>query len=157
MNKFTRELLLFIEDLEDGLVNFATTPYGKLRINSIPKSTYYNALSRLEKKKLIVKSKVGRQNKYQLTEKGLVIIKGPLKGKKKLDGNSTIIIFDVPEQKSKERGILRRYLIKEGYTMLQKSVFISPFEISEDLKSLISELKIRQYTSAISGTVMYNF
>lgn len=157
MNKFTLELLAIIEDLGEGLNEFITTPYGKLRINSIPRSTYYNALHRLEHKKLVVKHKIGRRNKYQLTEKGRAILKGPLKRNKRIDGNATIIIFDVPEEKSKERSTLRRYLKKEGYIMLQKSVFISPFEISDDLKELIVELKIRPYVSAIFGKVYYNF
>lgn len=157
MNKFTLELLAVIADLGEGLENFVTTPYGKLRIHSIPRSTYYNALGRLERKKFIVKHKIGRKNKYQLTEKGKAILKGPLKRNRRTDGNVTIIVFDIPEENSKQRAILRRYLKKEGYTMLQKSVFISPFEISEDLKDLIAELKIRQHVSAISGKMIYNF
>ena len=156
MNKFTLELLGFIEHLGEGLKVFVTTPYGKLRINTMPKSTYYNALHRLEQKKLIVKQKIGRQNKYQITEKGRAILKGPIKKRKRTDENATIIIFDVPEEKARQRTILRRFMKKEGYTMLQKSVFISPFEISDELKELIVELKIRPYISSIYGKVNYD-
>lgn len=71
------------------------------------------------------------------------------------DGFSTIIIFDIPEEKSRQRTIFRRYLQKNGYTLLQKSVLIAPFALSRDVKELIEELDIRRHISVIDGKINY--
>ncbi|MBX4186656.1 MAG: CRISPR-associated endonuclease Cas2 [Candidatus Doudnabacteria bacterium] len=155
MNKYALYLLALIDTAEDGLI--------KLSTRSIPihpmigSSSFYSALTRLEKKELISKKKVGRQNAYVLTSLGKKILQGPSQKKDRTDGLSTIVIFDIPEEKRKQRNTLRRYLKDNGYTILQKSVLIAPFEISIGLKDLIKELKVRQYVSIIDGRVNYNF
>jgi phenylacetic acid degradation operon negative regulatory protein len=157
MNDLGFQILEFIAQAGEGMITFAKTPYGGVRIGQMPRTTYYHVLDRLEKGKLIVKNKSGRSNSYQLTEKGKAILRGPIKKQNHKDGNATFIIFDIPEEKSKQRQILRRYLKKEGYTMLQKSIFISPHEITQELIDLIRELKIRPYVSSIFGKVNNSF
>lgn len=148
------ELLNFIKEGGELLYTIATTPYGKLRIADVyvPQSTYYSALNSLEKQELIKKKKKGRKNVYILTPKGLKKINTkPTELIKRNDGLSTLIIFDIPEENGRQRTILRRYLIRNGYTQLQESVFISPFKITTELKNLWNELKLRSYITVLSA------
>ena len=155
MNEFTNNLLAMIYEASDGIIDFILTPPGQLRINKIPRTTYYSALNRLEQKGLIQKKKKAYRNLYFLTEKGKKLIRNPITKKQRTDGFSTIIIFDIPEEKARERTIFRRYLKNNGYTILQKSVLIAPFELSNDIKELIEELKIRNNISVIDGKIKY--
>ncbi|MFH0960253.1 MAG: hypothetical protein V1897_16290, partial [Pseudomonadota bacterium] len=92
---------------------------------------------------------------YILTNKGKQLLAKPKKIDRRSDGFSTLIIFDIPENKSKERFIFRRYLVRNGYTQLQKSVLISPDKFDPDTKDLIQELGIKPFVTVISGKVDY--
>lgn len=116
------------------------TPYGQLRIHKIPRSTYYDRIRKYERQGLIRKVRKSYGNAYILTEKAKHLRKLPLVKINRNDGFSTLIIFDIPEEKHKARDNFRRYLIKQGYTQIQKSAFISPFKVSDQLKDFIHEL-----------------
>ncbi len=152
MNEATQEFINFIKELGDGLTEFLTTPYGKLRIVRIPQATYYRKVGKFQTAGLITKS---AGSSMALTRKALQLLQKPTRKRQRTDGNSTIIIFDIPIDKNRERGIFRRYLIRNGYTLLQKSVFISPDVMSEEIKELITELKIRKCISVIAGKLDY--
>ncbi|MDP4001271.1 MAG: CRISPR-associated endonuclease Cas2 [bacterium] len=157
LGKIGEELLWILQDLGELSYDIVTTPYGKLRINSIPRSTYYSSIKNLEEQKLITKRKVNYKNTYILTSKGHSLLTKKNKTQKRNDGYATIIIFDVPEDKAKQRTMFRRYLSKNGYTLLQKSVLISPNKITNDIKEVINELNLRSYVTVISGKVDYTF
>ena len=55
LNQVCKELLWVIRDLGELSYDIISTPYGKLRINSVPRSTYYYSLKKLENQKLIKK------------------------------------------------------------------------------------------------------
>ena len=76
--------------------------------------------------------------------------------KVKTNGLSTLIIFDIPEEKKKARGFLRRFLIQNGFIMLQKSVFIGRWEIDPQFKDLLKALKIDLNVSVIEGRVLHS-
>lgn len=157
LGRIGEELLGLVEDAGELMADIAFTPYGKLSIHSmhVPKSTFYSAMGRFEKNGLIVKKKKAYNNVYVITPEGKRLLKLLKRPEKRMDGFSTLIIFDIPEEKSRQRTILRRYLVRNGYTMLQKSVFISPLKISEELKNLIPELELRPYISFLSVKVDY--
>ncbi len=80
--------------------------------------------------------------KFYLTEKGRIkIIKNILRNKKiknrKWNGVWLGIIFDIPEINRKERAFLRRELEWIGCKELQKSVWVTPFDIEEELLALL--------------------
>lgn len=153
------ELLSFIKEGGELFYTIATTPYGKLRISDmyVPKSTYYSALSSLERRGLIQKKKKGRKNIYILTPKGFKKVNTkPTDLIKRTDGFSTIVMFDIPEERGKQRTILRRYLIRNGYTQLQESVLISPYRITRELKDLWNELNLRPYITILSARIDYS-
>lgn len=61
-----------------------------------------------------------------------------MKGKKlRSDGKLEMVIFDIPEKKRKVRDEMRFYLKLFGYKELQKSVWISPFNVLEETQNFI--------------------
>jgi len=79
-------------------------------------------------------SAVAAGSKLALTRKGIFELhkfKDILKKKEKWDGNWRVIIFDVPMEKAKSRGMLRRCLKTIGFVQLQKSVWVYPYKCKE--------------------------
>jgi DNA-binding transcriptional regulator PaaX len=78
---------------------------------------------------------------FYLTTKGKkavteLLIKAKIK-KQKWDGQWRLLIFDVPEKSRRFRDNLRQTLLNLGFTKLQKSVWITPYNIIEDLYDII--------------------
>lgn len=67
-----------------------------------------------------------------------------------------IVIYDIPEEKKKERDWFRRHLKKFNYIMIQRSVWVGPSPLPKDfldyVKSidLINKLKTFKLASAYS-------
>ncbi len=57
--------------------------------------------------------------------------------KEKWDGKWRAIVFDIPEMSRRDRAFLRRELRWIGFTELQKSVWIFPYDIEKELAALI--------------------
>jgi len=56
---------------------------------------------------------------------------------KKWSGEWLIVVFDIPEKQKRNRDVLRNKLYELGFGKLQRSVFISPFDVYEDLVELL--------------------
>ena len=82
-----------------------------------------------------------KNDKLYLTEKGRVeIIRKIIKNKKKIkkwDGKWRSIIFDIPEANRRERNFLRKELKWMGFKELQHSVWITPYNIKDELLTLL--------------------
>ena len=52
-------------------------------------------------------------------------------------------MYDIPEDKKKERDWFRRHLAKFGYAMIQRSVWVGPSPLPEDFVSYIKELGLK--------------
>lgn len=52
-------------------------------------------------------------------------------------------MYDVADGKKKERDWLRRHLIKFGYIMIQRSVWVGPSPLPEQFVAYIKELGLR--------------
>ncbi len=79
----------------------------------------------------------------KLTNKGkLRIIKKKFLGK--WDGLWRIIAFDIPEKRKKTRDLFRSKLSELGSKPIQKSVWITPNDISTELEDLISILNLEE-------------
>lgn len=152
MDKISVEFIDFIKDLGEALNEFLTTPYGQLRLTNIPQATYYRKVKKFKKAGLIKRSP---NSPIELTNKAKLLLKQPAKKQLRNDGYSTIIIFDIPNDKNRERTIFRRYLLRNRYIQLQESVLISPDELTQETKELINELKIKTFVCIISGKINY--
>ncbi|OGI47101.1 CRISPR-associated endonuclease Cas2 [Candidatus Nomurabacteria bacterium GWB1_40_6] len=53
-----------------------------------------------------------------------------------------IVMYDIPHDLKKERDWFRRNLIKFGYVMIQKSVWVGPSPLPKDFLEYLAEIKI---------------
>lgn len=118
--------------------------YKQMQFKDTPQSTYINRLKRFEKFGLVKKSKTSKENIFTLTTLAKNLRRQAAIKKLRADGLSTLIIFDIPEEKHQARDAFRRYLIKNGYTQLKKSTLIAPFQVSTNLLTLIHELELEK-------------
>ncbi|MEK7611666.1 MAG: PaaX family transcriptional regulator C-terminal domain-containing protein [Patescibacteria group bacterium] len=61
---------------------------------------------------------------------------------KKWDGLWRIVVYDISEAKRKERDLLRRHLKGLGFRLWQKSTWITPRDVSQELYDLLKDNKI---------------
>lgn len=64
--------------------------------------------------------------------------------RKKWNGFWTIVIFDIAEISSHQRKSLRGKLLELGFSMYQRSVYISPFNWIEDLREFVAHRDLRE-------------
>ena len=50
-----------------------------------------------------------------------------------------ILIFDIPEKMKKYRDFLREEIYEYGFVQLQKSVWVTPYKIDDDVRVLVNE------------------
>ncbi len=55
------------------------------------------------------------------------------------DGRLYLVTYDIPEERKKDREVLRDYLKKIGCGMLQKSVFLTPYNPKGTLENFVEE------------------
>jgi len=146
------ELFEFIKNWggEDRIV---FKPYSQMGLGTIPRATYNKRLKKFEKQGLIQKIQNPNGAHFIITKKAKFLRRKAITKIPRNDGNSTLVLFDIPEQKHNARDTLRRSLIRNGYIQMQKSSFLSPFQISEDLKDLIKELKLEKNVTIFSARV----
>ncbi len=53
-----------------------------------------------------------------------------------------LVMYDVPSENKKERDWLRRHLVKFGYIMIQKSVWVGPSPLPKDFLDYLNEIKL---------------
>ncbi len=91
-----------------------------------------NALRRLRRQKLLEYRKIENKFEIALTQKGaeealrLKILNGLVLE----DETDCVVVFDIPEHFRKVRRELGKFLESAGFVRIQRSVFISPFEVA---------------------------
>lgn len=109
--------------------------------------TIRQSIGRLQKHGFV--EKIG--GKYVLSEKGRKLADYILARKRssanKWDGKFRVVIFDIPEEKSKIRDWFRRELYMLNYKKLQKSVFIGKYPIPKDLIKDIKRQNIGNFVN----------
>ena len=118
---------------------------------------YYRKLKRFEDHGLIKRIQTRPKRVFVITKKAKLLRHKAIIKELRKDGFSTLVTFDVPEEKHNTRDTLRRYLVRNGYTQIQKSTFISPFKISSDLKDLVEELKLDHNVKVFICRIDYVF
>jgi len=107
-----------------------------------------NAITRLSKKGLIVFEEKKGKKFIRLTPDGkkrLSLYKQKTWGlpkNKKWDGKWRIVTFDIREERRLTRDKIRRTLKEVGFTKLQNSTWIYPYECEEFIKLLKADQKI---------------
>lgn len=130
-------------------------PYGQVRWD-MPRTTYYRKLHSFERHGLVKRKKTSKGNLFIITAKAKRLRrKLPVKNSRN-DGFSTLILFDIPQEKRNARDTLRRFLIRNGYTQIRESCFLSPFKISPDLIDLVKDLELEKNVSTFSAKAEYH-
>lgn len=154
MGKFLKEgsishrVLMILKELLEIGVELLIWDYESLRkragfgpLYRMPRPLFYRGLRNLKRDKFI-RVKITQQGKeIQLTKKGRIeIMKYKIKfktKKPKWDGKWYAICWDVPEISRADRDFLRYLLRWLGFKELQKSLWVFPYPIKDELGELI--------------------
>jgi len=63
---------------------------------------------------------------------------------KKDSPKNLIVMYDIPSSKRKERNWFRRHLIKFGYIMVQKSVWVGPSPLPKEFIKYVKEIGLKK-------------
>jgi len=111
--------------------NFAKLIYYLKRKNLIK-------IENLEGKKAIILTKRG-------IDKALKASFKMEKMQKRKDGKWVMLIFDIPERRRKLRDLLREILQNLGFKLYQKSVWISPYDVSEKVERAVQTYSLDEF------------
>lgn len=147
-DSFSSKVLNFIEEIT-GVTYIAFSRESLIRkLNMDPAFEGHRlikTLCNLEKSGFIKKKK---DRKYHLTPKGLdrisfsKILNLSL-NKNRRDGFWRVVIFDIPEEERVKRNLLRNKLKEFDFYMIQKSVFVSPYNCEKEIKKLCEFLNLK--------------
>lgn len=105
--------------------------------------SFYQAIYDLKKRGYLEEVEDKGKKFLKLTSKGrLKIIKKRFLGK--WDGSWRIVAFDIPEKRKKTRDLFRFKLSELGGKPIQKSVWITPNDISSELEDLLDILNLEE-------------
>ena len=112
-----------------------------LRNRSYPdRSSYYNAVSRLSKQGLLVKSQGLDTPRLRISEAGSGLLEAYLRPDKwwnrKWNGIWYLLVYDVPEADRPYRNVLRQFLKSQRMGCFQKSVWVTPHDIRPEYSDL---------------------
>ena len=110
-------------------------------------STVYLAADKLERRGLVEKTltpdgiiiKITDKGKKQILKYDLLKLSPP---KDKWDGQWRLVFFDIAEIDHKKRDNFRKYLRNLGMELMQESVFVSPYDIFDQVAYLREVLDI---------------
>ena len=111
---------------------------------------------RLHKQGLVEKKQTNGRTYYKLTLEGEArrLMSHISRNKtKRADGYSTVVVFDIPEERVRHRVFLRRFLLRNGFINLQKSVLIGPVLLPKEFNQLIEQLKIAQNVTILGARI----
>ena len=68
------------------------------------------------------------------------------------DGKYRVVIWDIPEKKRRLRDLLRRKLREWKFLSLQKSVWVSKRNVTQQLRNLVNELEMEKWVTVIESS-----
>jgi len=154
INDLTEKILEQFQSQEEFSVFrrklYGFTPnYPNMRVN------VSNTLQRMKRQGWIEQKKIEDRLYYSLTAKGKVRLLMQKLRKQQRGTQSTILMFDIPESKRNFRDFLRRLLLKNGFIMLQKSVFVTPNVLPQEFYDLLRELDLLSFVMVIEGHLRF--
>jgi len=102
------------------------------------KTRGYIKVENLEGKKAVILTKEGLNKALKVS----FAIERKIRRK---DGKWIMVIFDVPEKYKKSRNLLRSILCNLGYKIFQKSVWITPYDVSGKTETLLQIHSLDEY------------
>lgn len=104
-------------------------------------------ISAMKKKRWIAEKVSKNKQAYFLTEKGkekFLQITARAKKKKRLPGEWIMVFYDIPEQMRKKRDQLRIYLKILGFEQLQRSIWVSRYQVEKEILEYITFLGMQE-------------
>lgn len=158
-NSLTEKILIVLDDLA-GVTASIMYPYkGVGREFRKYEGSFSDAIYKLKRRGYLEEVELEGERYLKMTTKGkLKIIKKKILGK--WDELWRIIAFDIPETRKKTRDVFRSKLIEIGCKPIQKSVWITPNDISVELENLIDLLDLEDnvdyfISKAVTGEEKY--
>lgn len=148
-----KQLLKYLKDARPFFLPIGISEHVRALKRGLPDMDRYYTFSlektanQLERQGLVEKQNTKDGILIKITHKGQTkILKYNLLEMKpmigKWDGKWRLVFFDVSELKRTTRDSLRRYLRQMGMELFQESVFISPYDITDQVKYLREILDI---------------
>lgn len=140
----------FLSEAIDEIVDIVIDPYDISGYQKLQRQRAANVAYQLKKTGYIEKviDKNGEVY-FRFTDKGKtrLIREIPLLRfqTKPWDGKWRQVVFDIPEEMRAKREKLRDKLLSLGFGMLQRSVYITPFDISEQVADFLEEHNLSEY------------
>jgi phenylacetic acid degradation operon negative regulatory protein len=159
-DEFLLDLYNFIEKIDETFDLFAPRTMKevwysnlyKLRRNyerKEAKSQFRQFLHYLKRQGYIKIKNLEQKQGIILTKKGAnKVLKIKLKMKKRrkrTDGKWQMVIFDIPEKKRDLRNLFRQNLQILGYKMLQKSIWVCPYDVLKETEGIIGKYSLDPY------------
>ncbi len=72
------------------------------------------------------------------------------------DGHWRMVFFDIPEKHKSSRDAFAAKIRGLGFKVIQRSVFVYPFECREQVEVLVSHYKVSKYVSYVEVTYIDN-
>lgn len=126
--------------------------------DKINRRALYRALKKLYKARLIdSKDNPDGTTTIDLTQKGkkraltYQIDEIRIKPMKRWDGSWRIVLFDIPEKFKKSRDAMARSLKNMGFYQYQKSVFLTPYECTDEIDFVIEFFNLRPFVRVITA------
>ena len=148
----------------DDLVEGACRAYPQEKVFLWAPVGYRKRNFRVEINRMIRRGWVQR-----LVDKGQVYLRLKGEGRKRLlkklpvlwqtgkewDGFWRLLIFDVPEKRRAKRDKVRRWLRRRGFGVIQRSVYITPHDFSEELKKFLQQEGLWGYVVLLEAKQKY--
>jgi phenylacetic acid degradation operon negative regulatory protein len=115
-----------------------------------------SAVSRMCRSGLLKAKRANRKSYYSLTSEGHSLL---TEGAQRIfqrkeshwDGNWNIITYSIPERMRQARDRLRLELGWMGYGALGEATWISPYDLTREVKNLLQRLNIEEYVNIFSA------
>ena len=160
MLTFKDKILLFLDYLSDQAI-FCPRRFIYEGFNSCEYSRVDRRLQALARDDKIVLEGRGKS--------GLVKLKVPISGfwrdevfdlrrfkeKWPWDGLWRIVLFDIAEENRKVRNLIRRKLKNLGFAMFQKSVWVTPFDVAEDVVEFLKKAGLKGPVEVLEGRRLF--
>ena len=113
----------------------------------------------LKRSQYLKAEKVGKRLVLSLTSSGRrLALEHKIKQAKKLPKScGVLVLFDIPESQAVARQVLRNFLKRNGFTMLQQSVWLSRQDVFSILAECIQELRIKRFVTVVYVTKLTEF
>jgi DNA-binding transcriptional regulator PaaX len=112
--------------------------------------------NKLIEKGLVEKNKAGFLRLTKKGERYLAVSSIEQRQQRKWDKKWRVLVFDIPETRKSAREQVRNMLIRIGFTRLQDSVWVYPYDCSDLLDLLRLDLDLGKYLVSITAESIEN-